>query len=104
MIENTEVLNHIYSLCQAAETGTFFITTTENRACHLIIDNGRITALSYGPLRGEQVVAQLPQIKIERFSFKAKIKMPLAGRSFVEDDYDVLGALAIIPNQLMGRK
>lgn len=94
-IANTDVLEYLASLCQEAETGTFFITTTDNKACHILIEGGRITALSYGRLRGQKVAAELPFIQIERFSFKPRIKMPLPGRAFVDDEVNILQALGL---------
>lgn len=95
MIANTEVLKRLADLCHAAETGTFFITTTDNKACHILLEMGRITALSYGTQRGQSVVPELPFIKIERFSFKQNVKMPLASRSFVDDGINVLESLGL---------
>ena len=95
MIANTEVLKRLADLCHAAETGTFFITTTDNKACHILVETGRITALSYGAHRGQRVVAELPFIKIERFSFKQNMKMPLTSRSFVDEGVNVLESLGL---------
>ena len=95
MIANTEVLKHLASLCHAQETGTFFITTTENKACHIILETGRITALSYVPQRGHDVIPQLPFMKVERFSFQQRIKMPLASKAFLDDSVNVLESLGL---------
>lgn len=95
MIANTEVLKRLADLCHAAETGTFFITTTDNKACHILIDSGRITALSYGVHRGKKVVPELPFIKIERFSFRQNVSMPLSSRAFVDDGVNVLESLGL---------
>jgi len=95
MIANTEVLKRLADLCHAAETGTFFITTTDNKACHILVEDGRITALSYGSHRGQGVVPELPFIKIERFSFKQNVKMPLNSRSFIDDGVNVLESLGL---------
>jgi hypothetical protein len=100
MLGNTEVLKQLANLCHATETGTFFITTTENKACHIIIDKGRITALSYGRDRGEKVVSALPFMKIERFSFKQQVKMPLSSRAFVEESQNILQQLGLHLSQL----
>jgi hypothetical protein len=95
MIANTEVLKRLADHCHAAETGTFFITTTDNKACHILVETGRITALSYGAHRGQSVVAELPFIKVERFSFKQNMKMPLTSRSFVDEAVNVLESLGL---------
>lgn len=99
MIGNTEVLKSLANLCHATETGTFFITTTDNKACHIILDSGRITALSYGKERGEQVASALPFMKIERFSFKQQVKMPLASRAYIDESYNILEQLGLHLNQ-----
>ncbi len=99
MIGNTEVLKSLANLCQATETGTFFITTIDNKACHIILDSGRIVALSYGRERGEEVVSALPFMKIERFSFKQSVKMPLTSRAYVDDAYNILEQLGLHLNQ-----
>lgn len=95
MIANTDVLKQLASLCHQAETGTFFITTTDNKACHILIEKGRVTALSYGRERGMQVIAGLPFIKIERFSFRQDINMPMPARAFVADSVNVLASLGL---------
>jgi len=99
MIRNTEVLKNLANFCHASETGTFFITTTDNKACHIIIENGRITALSYGRFRGEEVVSELPFMKIEGFSFKQQVKMPLSSRAFVSESHNLLEQLGLHLNQ-----
>jgi len=99
MIGNTEVLRNLANLCHDTETGTFFITTTDNKACHIIIENGRITALSYGRERGEQVVSELPFMKIERFSFKQQVKMPLTSRAYIDESHNILEQLGLHLNQ-----
>ncbi|HEC72953.1 MAG TPA: hypothetical protein ENI26_01120 [Methylophaga aminisulfidivorans] len=92
MTDNRDVLQQLSSLCRSGQSGTFFITTTENRACHILLESGRITALSYGRLRGEEVIDEWANLNIERFSFKS-IKMPLAGRSFLDEQEDALSLL-----------
>lgn len=94
MIANTEVLKHLAGLCHAAETGTFFITTTDNKACHILLDTGRITALSFGPQRGQTVIAELPFMKIARFSFQ-QLTMPLSRQAFVDKQINVLASLGL---------
>lgn len=95
MIDNTDVLKEIYTLSQAGVTGTLFITTTENRACHILLENGRVVALSHGSLRGEQVLKHWFNLEIERYSFKPNLRMPLAGRSFLDDDTDIFRFLNV---------
>lgn len=91
-------MNDLYCTCTDKKTGTFFITTAENRACHILIEDGMVSALSYGRLRGKDVVDVLADIDIERYAFKDGTKMPLAGRAFVDDGYDVLLALNLNPD------
>lgn len=93
MLENREVLDHIAGLCDAAETGTLFITTGDNRACHVLIEQGRITALSFGPIRGEKVFESLNQTDIARYAFKTGIKMPLPGRAYIDESVDLRAQL-----------
>ncbi len=95
MIDKMDVLKEIHSLSEADKTGTFFITTSDNRACHILIINGRVTALSHGPHRGEQVLKCWSDIQVERYSFKENVKMPLAGRSFLDDDIDMFRFLNV---------
>lgn len=95
MIDNTDVLKEIYTLSQAGVTGTLFITTTENRACHILLENGQVVALSHGSLRGEQVLKHWFNLEIERYSFKPNLRMPLAGRSFLDDDTDIFRFLNV---------
>ncbi|MTI63830.1 hypothetical protein [Methylophaga sp.] len=42
---NTDVLKRLASRFHEAETGTFFTTTADNKACHVLLDKDRITAL-----------------------------------------------------------
>ncbi len=95
MIANTDVLKQLASLCHEAQSGTFFITTNDNKACHILLEKGRIKALSYGRERGKAVVAALPFIKVERFSFQQNVSMPLPSKAFVDDTENVLAALGL---------
>lgn len=95
MIANTDVLKQLASLCHRSENGTFFITTIDNKACHILLEQGRIRALSFGRKRGEDVIAELPFIKIERFSFQHDVRMPLPARAYVETSTNVLAALGL---------
>ena len=95
MIANTEVLERLGALCRAADTGTFFITTTDNKACHIVLDEGHITAMSFASHRGEDVISQLPFIKVAGFSFKPQMKMPLSSRAAIDDGDKVLAALGL---------
>lgn len=95
MIANTEVLKHLARHCDQAETGTFFITTIDNKACHIVIEQGRIIALSYQRLRGEKVAAELPFIQVEGFSFKPGVAMPLSSRAYLSDELNILEALGL---------
>ncbi|WP_417535904.1 hypothetical protein [Methylophaga sp.] len=95
MIHNTEVLKQLYTLSQAEQTGTFFITTIQNRACHILLEQGRVVALSHGPHRGEQVLKHWSEMEVERYSFKPNVKMPLAGRSFLDDDTNIFRFLNV---------
>ncbi|MBD3633542.1 MAG: hypothetical protein HUJ23_01370 [Methylophaga sp.] len=95
MIANTDVLNQLAQLCHQAETGTFFITTTDNKACHILLENGRINALSFGRERGKAVITTLPFIKVERFSFQQNVIMPLPSKAYVDDRENLLASLGL---------
>lgn len=95
MSANTDVLKQLASVCHEAQTGTFFITTTDNKACHILIEKGRICALSYGRERGKSVIHALPFMQVARFSFQQDVTMPLPSKAFVEDTENLLAALGL---------
>ena len=73
MLETTEILKLLLTLCNEQKSGTFFLTTADNKACHIIFEQGHI----------------------ERTSFNSTLKMPLSGRASIEDQADIFAALGL---------
>lgn len=46
MLETTELLGQIGRLCAEQKSGTLFLTTNNNKACHIVFEEGRTTAMA----------------------------------------------------------
>ena len=95
MLETTEILKLLLTLCNEQKSGTFFLTTADNKACHIIFEQGQIEAMAFGSVKGIAVAKLLPRLIIERTSFNSTLKMPLSGRASIEDQADIFAALGL---------
>ena len=95
MLETTEILNKLLTLCNEQKSGTFFLTTADNKACHIIFEQGRIEAMAFGSVKGIAVANLLPRLLIERTSFNSTLRMPLSERANIEDQADIFAALGL---------
>ncbi len=95
MLETTEILNRLLTLCNEQKSGTLFLTTADNKACHIIFENGRIEAMAFGSVKGLAVANLLPRLLIERTSFNSTLRMPLSERANIEDQADIFAALGL---------
>lgn len=80
---NIGILTEIFNLCESGGTGSFFIATTENRGCQVVIEEGTMTAISSGRLKGKEALEAFENISIESYSFKEGMIMPLPSRAKV---------------------
>ncbi|HCO01017.1 MULTISPECIES: hypothetical protein [unclassified Methylophaga] len=95
MLETTEILKLLLTLCNEQKSGTLFLTTADNKACHIIFEQGQIEAMAFGSVKGIEVARLLPRLLIERTSFNSTLKMPLSGRASIEDQADIFAALGL---------
>lgn len=95
MQETTQLLGQIVRLCAEQKTGTLFLTTTENKACHIVFDNGRIVAMAYGSIRGVAVADLLPRMQIQASQFNSALTMPLSSKAALENDHSVFDKLGL---------
>lgn len=95
MLETTEILKLLLTLCNEQKSGTLFLTTADNKACHIIFEQGQIEAMAFGSVKGIDVARLLPRLIIERTSFNSTLKMPLSGRASIEDQADIFAALGL---------
>lgn len=93
MLENTELLGHILDVCHQKKSGTLFLTSSENKVCHIVFDEGKIIAMDYGQLRGEEVADQLVKLKILRHDFNSAMTAPLTSRARIDASVDVFARL-----------
>ena len=89
MLETTEILKLLLTLCNEQKSGTLFLTTADTKACHII------EAMAFGSVKGIEVARLLPRLLIERTSFNSTLKMPLSGRASIEDQADIFAALGL---------
>lgn len=95
MLETTEILKLLLTLCNGQKSGTLFLTTKDNKACHIIFEQGQIAAMAFGSVKGIAVAEILPRLLIERTSFNSTLRMPLSGRAKIEDQADIFAALGL---------
>lgn len=100
MLETTEILNRLLTLCNEQKSGTLFLTTADNKACHIIFENGRIEAMAFGSVKGIAVANLLPRLLIERTSFNSTLRMPLSERANIEDQANIFAALGLRRQQI----
>jgi len=100
MLETTEILNRLLTLCNEQKSGTLFLTTADNKACHIIFENGRIEAMAFGSVKGIAVANLLPRLLIERTNFNSTLRMPLSERANIEDQADIFAALGLRRQQV----
>lgn len=93
MLENTELLGQILDVCHQKKSGTLFLTSSENKICHIVFEEGRIVAMDYGQLRGEAVAEQLVKLKILRQDFNSAMTAPLSSRARIDPSVDVFAKL-----------
>lgn len=95
MLETTELLGQIVRLCAEQKSGTLFLTTTENKACHIVFENGRIIAMAYGTVRGVAVADILPRLPVQASQFNSALRMPLSSKALLNDDSSVFDKLGV---------
>ncbi|MCB2427842.1 DUF4388 domain-containing protein [Methylophaga pinxianii] len=95
MLETTEILKLLLTLCNEQKSGTLFLTTKDNKACHIIFEQGQIAAMAFGSIKGIAVAKILPRLFIERTSFNSTLRMPLNQRASIEEQADVFAALGL---------
>ncbi len=100
MLETTELLGQIVRLCAEQKSGTLFLTTTENKACHIVFDNGRIIAMAYGTIRGVAVADILPRLPVQASQFNSALRMPLSSKALLNDDSNVFDKLGLRRNAI----
>lgn len=100
MLETTELLGQIVRLCAEQKSGTLFLTTTENKACHIVFDEGRIIAMAYGSTRGAAVADLLPRLPIQASQFNSALRMPLSSKAMLNDDSSVFDKLGLRRNAM----
>ena len=100
MLETTELLGQIVRLCAEQKSGTLFLTTTENKACHIVFDEGRIIAMAYGTIRGVAVAEILPRLPIQASQFNSALRMPLSSKAMLNDDSSVFDKLGLRRNAM----
>lgn len=93
MLENTELLGQILDVCHQKKSGTLFLTSSENKICHIVFEEGRIVAMDYGQLRGEAVAERLVKLKILRQDFNSAMTAPLSSRARIDPAVDVFAKL-----------
>ncbi|MDX1572712.1 MAG: hypothetical protein R3341_01710 [Methylophaga sp.] len=100
MLETTELFGQIVRLCAEQKSGTLFLTTKENKACHIVFENGRIIAMAYGTVRGVAVADILPRLSLQASQFNSALRMPLSSKSLLNDDSSVFDKLGLRRNAM----
>lgn len=93
MLENTEVLGQILDICHQKRSGTLFLTSAENKMCHIVFEQGKIIAMDYDQLRGEAVAEQLPRLKILHHDFNSAMTRPWSSKARLDPQADVFAKM-----------
>lgn len=95
MLEITALLGQIVRLCAEQKSGTLFLTTTDNKACQIVFEQGRIIAMAYGTIRGAAVADILPRLVVQASQFNSTLTMPLSSKAKLDDDNSVFVKLGL---------
>lgn len=104
MLETTELLGQIVRLCAEQKSGTLFLTTTKNKACHIVFEQGQIIAMAYGTIRGVAVADILPRLPIQASQFNSALRMPLSSKAMLKDDNSVFDKLGLRRNAMQANE
>ncbi|OUD13217.1 DUF4388 domain-containing protein [Thioflexithrix psekupsensis] len=80
-------------LCNQAKTGTFFISTEDNRAVSFVLKNGQIISCSYGHFRGEMALPYMRQIQAGSYAFSEKVFFSLMDEQHLPDTAEIFALL-----------
>lgn len=90
----SQYLSELLLHCEEKETGTIFITDNVNHSCQIVINEGVITSMGFGQLKGDEVLASLLIMKIVRLSFRKDLILPMRPEAAVSSSKEILQSLA----------
>lgn len=89
---NAELLSDLFLHCKKKETGTLFITSSENRSCQVVLKAGEILSMCFGTMMGNEVANSIHKMRVERFSFKKGLVLPMPDQAIVTLSSKILQA------------
>ena len=89
-IQITDILSAIFQRCDTKETGTFFISTNNNKSCQIALKNGIIESISLGAIKGSKALTLLKNTQKGRFYFKKNFMLPTLGNAKITSSEEAL--------------
>jgi len=87
--------NNLFKPCEEGKSGVVFISTNNNRACQIIIENGSLIAANMKrlKLKGIDAIQELKKLGIRGASFNSGMKIPYNDEEKIETGEFALSSL-----------
>lgn len=96
-MDNTNQLeiltNNLFKQCEDGKTGTVYISTKNNKSCHIAITDGQIVASKMGRTKGLQAISEMNRTGIKGASFSEGMQLNYTEESSIESSDTVLKVL-----------
>ena len=81
---------NLFSHCEEGKSGMVFISTNDNRACRILIVEGKIIAANLGLFKGFDALKELVKIGIKQVSYKDRMELPYEDEEKIESSDSAL--------------
>jgi len=96
-LDNTNQINiltnNLFKPCAEGKTGTIYISTNNNKSCHIAITEGQIIASKMGRKKGLDAISEMNKIGVKGASFSEGMQLNYTNDSKIESSDTVLKVL-----------
>jgi hypothetical protein len=93
LLEFSALMAVLNQLCNQFKTGTFFVSTEDNRAISFVLKKGRIISCSYSHFRGEMALSYIRQIRAGSYAFSEKVFYSLMDEQHLPNTREIFACL-----------
>jgi hypothetical protein len=93
LLKFSSLMAVLNQLCNQAKTGTFFISTEDNRAVSFVLKQGQIISCSYGHFRGEMALPYVRRIQAGSYAFSEKVFYSLMDEQHLPNTAEIFACL-----------
>ena len=90
--------NNLFKYCKEKQTGTILIATNNNKSCQITLEKGKITAVSMGRIKGDDVARVLYNDGIRSASFTKNMSFPHSIEATIHSSRKFLDKLKHTPH------